>query len=222
MEQAKINDALKILATGVVDYVLLKNDTQGEIQTVLKRASERAVLIMDSSIIPRPHNLRFSHEQSYIARSLLRIHDKSYIRMNLPGLHGIFIIRNNLPFYHSLWSESNAPVSVNSESFTNFINSLSVFSDEMFLSPEVISGVRFGEASLIIQNMFEFSFIFFTSGIDESNFYITYKHINTSVLALYDLMSIANIREAWGPELHAQIEQIIVELFLKFSSMSVE
>ena len=210
---------LKILKTGAVEFVISHEDNQEVIITWIKRAAEKAYRLKINTKIPLPYNLRFSFDQSEFTRSLLRTHSNSYLRMEIPKLYGIFIIRNNLPFYQKLWSEADDEISIDMDLFAGFLSSLATFSKEMFETSESITGLKFGDTSIIIQSNFEFMFVFFAGNLNPSNFDVTDKHIQTTTFGLYDLISTVEIGDLTG-DLLFQIDQLLVELFMKFSSLS--
>jgi hypothetical protein len=210
---------LKILRTGAVEFVISDEDDPETITRWIQRAAEKAYRLKINTKIPLPHNLRFSFDQSEFTRSLLRTHSNSYLRMKIPKLYGIFITRNDLPFYQKLWSEADDEINIDMDLFAGFLSSLATFSKEMFETSESITGLKFGDTSIIIQSHFEFMFVFFAGNLDHSNFDVTYKHIQTTTYSLYDLISMAEISDISG-DLLFQIDQLLVELFMKFSFLS--
>lgn len=93
----------------------------------------------------------------------------------------------------------------------------------MFVSTQPYAGITFGDGSLIILNYFDISFSFIIVNIDPSNYTLVNKHIEGTVFQLFNL--ITNIRgedlDDWDPELPLKIEQIVTELFLKFTSINL-
>ncbi|OLS27845.1 MAG: hypothetical protein HeimC2_10410 [Candidatus Heimdallarchaeota archaeon LC_2] len=210
----------KIISSGVIDIILTLENTREQIHKWIKNTVEVASIIKNNSLIPSPLNLRFSYQQTAIARSLMRLHPVSYLEMNVPTLLGIFIIRNNHPFYSKLWFDGGEQVDLSDEVLVKFITSLNIFSREILQSNEIVDTIKYGNASLIIHDLLEFSFIMFAKNIDDTNFELTYKHMNISILMLYDLLNGANIPEAWNEEFYFSVDQIIFDLFFKFSSLS--
>ena len=150
----------------------------------------------------------------------MRLHPVSYLEMNVPTLLGIFIIRNNHPLYNKLWFDGGEQVDLSDEVLVKFVTSLNIFSREVLQSNEIVDTNKYGNASLIIHDLLDFSFIMFAKNIDDTNFELTYKHMNISILMLYDLLNGANIPETWDEEFYFSIDQIIFDLFFKFSSLS--
>lgn len=210
----------KVISAGVIDYVFTLENTKEQMHKWIKKAIEGANIVKYNSLIPSPLNLRFSYQQTAIVRSLMRMHPVSYLEMNVPTLLGIFIIRNNHPFYSKLWFEGGEQIDLSDELLVKLIMSLNIFSREVLQSNEIVDTIKYGNASLVIHDLLEFSFIMFTKNIDETNFELTYKHMNISTLMLYDLLNGANIPESWDEEFYFTVDQIIFDLFFKFSSLS--
>lgn len=210
----------KVISAGIIDYVFTLENTEEQLQKWIKKAIEEARIIKNNSLIPRPLNLRFSYQQTAIVRSLMRMHPVSYWEMNVPTLLGIFIIRNNHPFYSKLWFEGGELIDLSDELLVKLITSLNIFSREILQSNEIVDTIKYGNASLVIHDLLDFSFIMFAKNIDDTNFELTYKHMNISILMLYDLLSGANIPEAWDEEFNFTVDQVIYDLFFKFSSLS--
>ncbi len=210
----------KVVSAGVIDYVFTLENTEEQLQKWIKNSIEGATIIKNNSLIPRPLNLRYSYQQTAIVRSLMRMHPVSYWEMNVPTLLGIFIIRNNHPFYSKLWFEGGELIDVSDQLLVKLITSLHIFSREILQSNEIVDTIKYGNASLVIHDLLDFSFIMFAKNIDDTNFELTYKHMNISILMLYDLLSGANIPEAWDEEFNFNVDQVIFDLFFKFSSLS--
>ncbi|MHA2251074.1 MAG: hypothetical protein ACXAD7_11985 [Candidatus Kariarchaeaceae archaeon] len=207
---------LKILETGAVEYVFSNTDSDEQIGSLMKRIDEKARRLRKNTRIPIPYYLRYSFDQSEFTRSLFRMHPKSYTRLAVAQLFGLFIARDNLPFYSKIWSEDTEDININSDLFAGFISSLAFFSNEMFNTSEQVTGIKFGDTSLIIQNLFGYCFVFFAGNLDYSNIPIIQRHVQITSTTLYELLATAiEIDE----ELSLKIEQHIVELFMKFSLM---
>ena len=117
-----------------------------------------------------PQHLQDSLHRSVIARSMLRSFKSSFETSNVPEFYGVFVMQGDLPYYQKIWShDENLFMNFDEQLFAGFVNSMEMFTSEIFSSQPEFSGFTFGEMNIIIKHHFDFSFIFFLSQIDHTN-----------------------------------------------------
>ncbi len=222
----KSNELIELIKSNSVDFVISNMQTVDECRILLREASKRSQKMKTSQISHKnrfKHNFLFTYDQTSVAKSLLKESMKDYTRINSPELHVLIITRDDLPFYSKFWQFKNALVQIDELMFSGFISSLSMFSREMFTSTEPYASITFGDGSLLILNYFDISFAFFVVNIDSANYLYVKKHIDSTVLMLFNL--ITNTKsdqlDTWDQNLPQKIEQLGNELFLKFSSINL-
>ncbi|MHA2090630.1 MAG: hypothetical protein ACW98K_07205 [Candidatus Kariarchaeaceae archaeon] len=215
-----LNTLLTIMQFGVIESVFSLQDDEERISPIVKRIAEKAQRIRENSKIPLPHNLRFSFEQSEFVRSLLQMHSRSYQRMEIPHFYGLFVSRDSIPYYQQVWSEGDVQINFDSELFAGFLSSLAFFSNEMFDTSESVTGVKFGETTLVVQNQFEFCFVYFIGKLESANLNLLQNSILQTTFSLYDIISESPIFDL-SNESKLRIEQVLVDLFMRFSSLNI-
>lgn len=217
----EVTELWKIIDSNLIDFVFASTDSLKDTEKTIDRAFHRALIIRTNSIVPRPLNLQFPYEQTSIAKSILRLHPMVYSKIQIPSLLGVLILRDGKPYYSDLWSDTNESIVTENRTLKGFISSLIHFNSEVFKTPYMISTLKFDNLYLVILNYFELSFVFFTKEIDDTNVFLVYEHITQAATFLYELLAVANVREAWTSEFEETVKQHITELFLKFTSISL-
>jgi hypothetical protein len=215
-----LDTLLTIMQFGVIESVFSLQDDEEKISRIVKRIGEKAQRIRKNSKIPLPHNLRFSFEQSEFARSLLQMHSRSYQRMDIPHFYGLFISRDSLPYYQQVWSEGDEQINFDSDLFAGFLSSLAFFSNEMFDTSESVTGVKFGETTLVVQNQFEFCFVYFIGKLETTNVNLLQNSILQTTFSLYDIISESTTFELSDVS-KMKIEHVFIDVFMRISSLNI-
>ncbi|MHA2250727.1 MAG: hypothetical protein ACXAD7_10205 [Candidatus Kariarchaeaceae archaeon] len=223
MDKFKSEHLIEVINSNSVDMVLSNDYWIDEFRSVLKSAADKAKTMKTGTMALRNQKFLFSYDQSLIARTLLKDSRADYEMIKTPEFHALIISRDELPFYSKYWQHGGVKIELDELMFSGFIASISSFSREMFISTEPYAGITFGDASLIILNYFDISFAFFVVNVDQSNYPLVHKHIETTVFMLYNLIVNTKVDDLddWDPELPIKIEQMATELFLKFASISL-
>ncbi|MHA2090906.1 MAG: hypothetical protein ACW98K_08610 [Candidatus Kariarchaeaceae archaeon] len=223
MDRFASNHLIEILNSNVVDMILSNEYSIDTFRYLLEKSIKRSKSLKESKLSIRQHQFVFSFDQSTVAKSLLRQSQRDFEQILTPELHGFVITKDDLPYYSTHWQFGPSKIQVDELMFAGFISSISSFSREMFNETEPYAGITFGDASLIILNYFNISFSFFVVNVDQSNYKLVHKHIEYAVYLIYQL--ITNTQDLgldeWDSELPMKIEQLVTELFLKFSSISI-
>ncbi|MCY3413356.1 MAG: hypothetical protein INQ03_17080 [Candidatus Heimdallarchaeota archaeon] len=203
-----------------VDYLIPDFYSIFEVKEVIDNAIYKAITIESNIKSPYPLDLQFEFEQETIVKSLIRMRDNYFIKIPRPTLRAIYIMRHQMYYYHKIWSDEGVVLEFDEQAFINFINSIEKFSNEIMHEQKMISGIRFGKDMLIIKQINDITIIIFTRDVNFTNYFLTNKYIYIAAIQLYSILSIANIPTAWTIEENQEVEQIMTELFLNFSSLN--
>lgn len=209
---------LKILNDEQLDFALGYSDSEETIETYFDAAAERARAIKSSMEDFQPHNLQFTSNRVSMAKTRLRKYKDAFEQITIPELVGIFIIKANEPYYRNFWSESEAAIHFDDKLLAGFINSLDLFTEEIFDSQEDFSGLKFGDVHLLVKKQFEFDFIYFMANLD---------HTNTDTVDLLlerhsEMLFEQIINTEDFDEASIKINQQMTELYMKFVGLNFE
>ena len=200
-------------------------DPESEIEKYLDIASDRALKIKSKTTSYHPHNSTLSFHQTKITRSMLRDKQSAFRVSSIPELHGIFIIREDFPFYTSLWPISGKEIVFDQQLFASFVSSLESFSDEIFESHAEFSGLKFGDIHLVIKQVFDFTFVYFVSNLDHTNFLIADKQISLNSQIVFEQIINSEIYQnqlSSNGTLYKIIEHLITNLHIRLLSLNIE
>lgn len=221
LEVVKKKNVLYLIQDCHIDYLIPIDYNTIQKRSILEHAKKINHIIKSNISTPTPKNLQFSYQQEAIVYSLLRERTHYFKPVSTPMIRGITVLRHNSQFYTKLWTDNGDSPVYDNQQLEMFIKSLQSVISEIMQEEKIISTIGFGEDKIVVRILDDLTFIFFTRKVDFSNYFLTSKYIHQTCLELYHILSIANIPQSWNQELHFEIEQILIELFLKFSSIQV-
>ncbi|MDH5403006.1 MAG: hypothetical protein OEY49_10990 [Candidatus Heimdallarchaeota archaeon] len=167
-----------ILNLNELDFIIHVDSLLEEYYSLIKKSIERSESIKLGSLSTDVSAVVISNYRSEIIKTMLRKNESQFDPITKPTFNGIFILKGNLKFYSNYLVEDKVNIKDKEYLFIGFIESLLTFSVEFSNSPLALSGIKYGNSSLIIQSFPPFTFIFFIGNLDSNN----YNYINGILL----------------------------------------
>lgn len=216
------SEIIRILNDDNIDYILSYVDSEDHFEKYILEALERSIQIKEKITFHQPHDVKYSH-QSTVTRSLLRSNQDSFEISHVPELFGMFISHEDEPFYSNFWPISERPINFDQHLFAGFINSIELFTTEIFETEGEFNGLKFGDIQLVMKKLFDYSFVYFVGNVDHTNYVLIDKATKDISQEMYELIYNEDLfgnRKQSRLELERLLYQSMVELHVRFTSLN--